>query len=70
MSEEKIKIKDYSSFSTRILNKRIRLRERQILAATNGHSNTNKTLAQLQYELNAMTTTLMERVMTKNDKVR
>ena len=65
MSEEKVSLKDYSTHSNRILNRLILLREKQIKNAMEGKPTTFKPLAQLQYEREAMTNTLMERAMTK-----
>lgn len=63
--EEKIAQKDYTTHSSRVLNRLIRLRTKQIEAAEMNRATTNKTLNQLRYELNAMTTTLMERSINK-----
>lgn len=64
-SEEKLVIKDYSRFSVKKLNRILKLRERQIhLLENGGSSNTKKTLGQLKYEREAMTTVLLERAMT------
>jgi cell division protein FtsB len=65
MSEEKITVKDYTSHSNRVLNRAIALRKKQIERAEAGNNRTDKSIAQLKYELEAMTNTLLERAMTK-----
>jgi hypothetical protein len=65
MSDEKVTLKDYTSHSNRILNRLIKLREKQIRKAEEEKSTTTKSLAQLKFELETMTTTLMERSMHK-----
>ena len=65
MSEDNIKIKDYSKLSNRVLNRVIKIRSKQIAAAELGYNSTDKSLGQLKYELEAMTTSLLERAMVK-----
>lgn len=49
----------------RILNKNIRLREEQIKKAEAGQPSSDKSIAQLKYELEMMANELMERSMNK-----
>jgi TFIIF-interacting CTD phosphatase-like protein len=66
MSDEKIQHKDYTTHSSRVLNRLISLRNKQIKKLESGHPTTDKTLLQLTYEREAMINTLLERSMTKD----
>lgn len=65
MSDEKLQLKDYSTHAPRVLNRLIKIRMRQLENLEKGQPTSDKTLAQLRYELNMMTNALMERSMTK-----
>lgn len=65
MSDEKVVVKDYTRISTRVLNRAIEKRTKQIEATEKGSPTSNKTLAQLKYELEQMSNALMERSMHK-----
>jgi hypothetical protein len=65
VSDEKIILKDYTTHSNRILNRLIRLREKQIKGTQGNKATTDKSVIQLQYEKETMTNILMERAMTK-----
>ena len=63
---EKITPKTYSHIATRVLNRAIKKREKQIEATEAGNPTSKKTLAQLKHELDMMMNELMERTMTKS----
>jgi hypothetical protein len=65
VSDEKIKHKDYTRHASRVLNRLIKIRIKQIESLERGSPTSDKTLAQLRYELQAMTNTLMERSLTR-----
>ena len=65
MSDEKLTSKDYSSHSSRVLNRLIKLRMKQIECAETGKPTSDKNIGQLRYELQNMANTLMERAMVK-----
>lgn len=65
-TDENLKQKDYTHHSNRVLNRLIKLRTKQIERAEQNHNETEKSIAQLRYELNTMTNILMERSFAKN----
>jgi hypothetical protein len=69
MSDEKLKHKDYSTHSTRVLNRLVKIRMRQLEKLEAGSPSTDKSLAQLRYELNSVMNTLLERSMTRGSEI-
>jgi len=69
MSDEKLTHKDYAKHSSRVLNRLVKLRLKQIEKTEADSSSTVKSLAQLRYELNSIMNTLLERSMTKGSEI-